>query len=562
MNKTLTINLGGFVFHIDESAYHQLDRYLGQLKAQFAATQGGSEIIADIESRIAELFKERTQTREVITQQDVEEIIEIMGKPEDYLYEEQEESSSTAYTGFTRSKSRRIFRDPDNRVIGGVSAGVAAYFNIDPIWIRILFIVLFFTGPGIFIYLIMWLVIPKASTTAEKLQMRGEHVTIENIEKSVKDGLHNMGASARKYGEQARNFDYRETARHAGGFFTDLGNFLKDAFRLIFKVLFKLIGIIFIIFGFIILIGVLTSLFAGGVTLFASTYTPAELLDFVSISAANTSHYQWLVTGIVLTVVAPLFLLFYLGIRMIFNVEPLNSQTRSGLALMTFVGIIITIGSGIRFASEFDDTASNQQEIPLANGPNYYLNISNDSISESFLNGDYDYWMPLNSGTHAIAHLEVDIRQSLNEQAYVQVNRSANGRTYRDAKSNARNIDYEFSITDSIIDLPAYILLEDDERFRYQEIYLVFYLPPGHSIYIDDRVTTFLDDVKNIQNEWDLNMGNQRWLMTEKGLTCEGCLLPEMEQEKMDSTGTDSVNQVVQSTGMLVIKNDSMTYEI
>lgn len=567
MNKTLNINLGGFVFHIDENAYQQLERYLGQLKRQFASTQGGNEIITDIESRIAELFKERTQTREVITEKDVEEVIEIMGKPEDYLYEE-EDASSANYAEMPRSKSRRIFRDPDNRIIAGVSSGVAAYFNIDPLWLRILFIVLFFSGPGIFIYLIMWLVIPKANTTAEKLQMRGEHVTIENIERSVKDGMQNVGASARKYGEQARNFDYRGTARNAGGFFSDLGTFLRDAFRLIFKVLFKIIGIALIIFGFILLIGILTSLFAGGATLAGSSYTPSELLDFIQISAASPSHYNWLVAGIILTIVAPVFLLFYLGIRIIFDVEPINSQTRSTLVLVTFVGIVMTIGSGVRFGLQFDDEASNQQDVPLTNGPNYYLDIANDSISENFMNGDYDFWMPLAEDKHAISKVYVDIRKSLNDQAYVQINRTARGRTYREAKSNARNIEYEFSAVDSVINIPSYTLLEGEDKFRDQEIYLVFYLPPGHSIYLDDRVTTFLDDVKNIQNEWDLNMGNQRWIMTERGLTCEGCLMPELQEEveeeenEADTTAVDTARSVVQNKVVLKISNDSLTYEI
>ena len=123
MNKTLNINLAGLIFHIDEDAFKQLERYLDTLKRQFRSTDGGNEIVSDIENRIAELFRERTSdSKEVISLEDVLEVIEIMGQPEDYMDPEEEpqaSSTSNMYTG-----SRRLLRDPDNKVIGGVSSGV------------------------------------------------------------------------------------------------------------------------------------------------------------------------------------------------------------------------------------------------------------------------------------------------------------------------------------------------------------------------------------------------------------------------------------------------------
>ncbi|MGB0177807.1 MAG: PspC domain-containing protein, partial [Owenweeksia sp.] len=139
MNKTLNINLGGLIFHIDEDAYHILERYLTTLKRQFSTAEGGEEIIRDIEVRIAELFRERTtKAKEVISSADVEEVISIMGKPEDYLDSEEDGASGRSFEDTYYTPKKRIFRDPDDRILGGVASGLAAYFNIDPLWMRLL----------------------------------------------------------------------------------------------------------------------------------------------------------------------------------------------------------------------------------------------------------------------------------------------------------------------------------------------------------------------------------------------------------------------------------------
>ncbi len=527
MNKTLTINLGGFIFHIDEDAYHQLENYLGQIKRQFATTQGGSEIIADIESRLAELFKERTSdAKEVITLSDIEEVINIMGKPEDYLYDDSDEPGDFAYTSQPYSGAKRIFRDGDNRIIGGVSSGVAAYFNIDALWIRLLFVVLFFSGPGIFIYLVMWLIIPMAKTTAEKLQMRGKSVNVSTIEQTIREEMQEVGENAKRFGEKARNFNYQRGGSQLGDFFSDLGNFLRDAFRLIFKFLFKLIGIIFLIFGFILLLAIITSIFAGGITLIHSTYSLAELMQLLRITAVNELHYNLIIGGAILSVIAPLFLLIYFGIRILFNIDPLNKGTRAALAFTTFIGLLLLIGSVARFGLEFDHEADTQVEQDLGERQHFYMTYTNDSISEAFIKGNDDFWKPLSDGNNAFDWVYIDVRKSNTDKAYIEISKEAHGRNNRDAKNTARSIQYQVEQRDSILYLPLYFILGPKETLRAQKVEIILYLPEGSSVYIDDRITPYLDDVKNLQNEWDLNMGNQRWIMTERGLSCEECEIP------------------------------------
>jgi len=185
MNKTVNINLAGIFFHIDEDAYIKLQRYLEAIKRSFTDSQGRSEIIADIEARIAELFSERMKhDKQVIGNKEVEEVITIMGQPEDYLvddeiFEDQPKQQSKS------SGSKKLYRDTDNSYIGGVASGLGHYLGIDAIWVRLIWI-LFAIGSGgtfILIYILFWVLVPEAITTADKLTMTGEPVNISNIEK-------------------------------------------------------------------------------------------------------------------------------------------------------------------------------------------------------------------------------------------------------------------------------------------------------------------------------------------------------------------------------------------
>ena len=196
MKKTVTINLGGSVFSIDEDAYELLKIYLDKIEGHFSDEGERNDIMSDIESRIAELFSggDAPGSRPV-TIKDVEKIIEIMGDPGDFAGTgEDSGSSGEAESSYSGSKgSRRIYRDVDSRILGGVCSGMAAYWSIDVIWIRIIFVILAIGAlSGVLIYLLLWLVIPPAVTTAQKLEMRGEPVNISNIGRAVKEEFNNV----------------------------------------------------------------------------------------------------------------------------------------------------------------------------------------------------------------------------------------------------------------------------------------------------------------------------------------------------------------------------------
>ena len=189
MKKTLTVNLGGTIYNIDEDAYALLDSYLNNLRYHFRKNPEGEEIVRDMEVRIAELFDERADGKNcVVTLENVEAVIARMGKPEEL--NDAEDEAADAETDNGRKAVRRLFRNPDDKVLGGVVSGVAAYFKLDVVPLRLLLLVAgcFFQWL-LLVYLAAWIIVPLARTATEKLQMRGEPVNMENIGRTVTGGF-------------------------------------------------------------------------------------------------------------------------------------------------------------------------------------------------------------------------------------------------------------------------------------------------------------------------------------------------------------------------------------
>lgn len=222
MNKTISVNISGKYFHIDEFAFDLLDEYLRILKGHFKKEDGGDEIIQDVESRIAELFQERlTASRQVVNSDDVSFVKSKLGEPEDFGVEENEfdqerkqdepkkEQSYDAKVvdndAYSKSK-KSIFRDTDNRILGGVCSGLSHYFGIDKLFIRLVFVIMTFAGVGftIPVYIILWAIIPKARSRADKLKMTGERINVDNIEKKVKEEMGKMKEKVKDFAQDSK----------------------------------------------------------------------------------------------------------------------------------------------------------------------------------------------------------------------------------------------------------------------------------------------------------------------------------------------------------------------
>ena len=204
MNKVYNISLGGYPFVIDHDAFDELEQYLTSLNRYFKASEGRDEIVSDIEVRIAELFKEKLKRRKVVSLKDVNDVVDTMGRPEQFAEETYTDSGIYGDNQFDIRTGKRLYRDPESKILAGVCSGLSAYFGIeDPIWMRLAFAIAFFGfGIGVLPYIILWMVVPEAKTSGDKLAMRGEAANVSNIANFVQDNMQHLGKKITELGKE------------------------------------------------------------------------------------------------------------------------------------------------------------------------------------------------------------------------------------------------------------------------------------------------------------------------------------------------------------------------
>lgn len=343
MKKTLTINLGGRVFHIDEDAYRLLDKYLANLRYHFRKEEGAEEIVKDIEQRISELFTEKEETGvQVISIEYVEEVISRVGSPEDISETGEEgEKTSSSDTGTSykyTSAPHRLYRNPDNKILGGVASGIAAYFDWDPTAVRLAFILFAFFGFGtsILVYIIGWLVIPEARTASERLAMRGEQITVENIGKTVKD-------SFEKVSNGVNDFVKSDKPRTV---LQKIGDVIVEVIGILLKIVLVLLAILFapVFFALFVcfialIIAAIALVFGGGVAVIhAFPLIDATIIGSVSPAVLLASS----LSGIILVGV-PLGALVFSILRSLFHWRPMATGMKWGLVILWIIALVVAI---------------------------------------------------------------------------------------------------------------------------------------------------------------------------------------------------------------------------
>ncbi|MFT3918976.1 PspC domain-containing protein [Cloacibacterium sp.] len=238
MNKTLSIGLAGFSFTIEEHAYIKLSDYLSALRSSLDATEA-DEVMHDIEIRIVEILREQMAKREVVNDEDVEKVIAQIGKPE--VIEEQEQAYFSEKTEKPRAFSgqKQLFRDPEGKILGGVSGGLGHYFGIDKVWVRLIFIILIFAkGFGLLLYPILWLVIPVANSASDFLKMKGKPANFDNLKNESNKIVQFANESTQRVGQL-----YQENKHYVA----DAGNGFATFLRVVFGGIFALLAFSFII---------------------------------------------------------------------------------------------------------------------------------------------------------------------------------------------------------------------------------------------------------------------------------------------------------------------------
>ncbi len=557
MNKTININLGGFFFHIDENAYQKLKRYLDAIARSLSDDpQGKNEIISDIEARISELLSERiTDARQVVNEGDIDEIITIMGQPEDYTEAEEtySDNSSYNYSKRTKSSNKKLFRDREDKFLGGVASGLAHYTNIDTIWVRLFFILTAVTtGFGFLIYIILWVLLPEAKTTAEKLQMEGEDVNIGNIEKKIRNEFEYLSTKlkdgASEITEKISSADYEKLRNQTKSGFQDFLDTVGKILSALFKVFGKFMGILLVFIAGVVLISLIFAMFS---------ISSLEILGF----EGDFVHYppffydsvlpNWLLTLFgMLLVAVPILALLILGLRILSpNLRRVSTTTSLSLFGIWLVSLFFIGFSGVEFATSKAQSAVKVSKKSILFNPEEPLKIGVKNDDEIY------YQHNLRRRDNAIEvyiddekakysnDIKIDVAKSDSDEAYIEIKKESEGRKRKDALDNAEKIKYKFNLDNNKIVFDAFFLSEYRNIWKDEEVYLTVYIPEGTTVYFENSSKRFLYNIENTQDIYDRNMANHHFKMTSKGFECMDCEDDkESEDDRRDNSDWDNDN--------------------
>ena len=526
MNKTININLAGIIFHLDEVAFEKFKTYLSNVKTALSKEESGEEIIADIEARIAEIFNLRMKENgsQVVDLSDVEFIIETLGQHEAFVDEsENEEPTSSS------KETRRFFRNPDEKVIGGVCSGIGAYFDIDPVWIRVLFLILlFFTGIGFITYVILWAAIPEAKTTAQKLQMRGEAVNLNNIEKLF-----------------TKVEDYTSSEKIKSGV-NSFVSFVVNGIGSILSFIFKCIGVLLAIVGAFIALTLIVALLG----IFGSTWN-LDGFNFISLNgyiygldgaqAIFGSGWRLLAlrVGTLLTLLLPLFALVVF-LAKIFGRELTNSKLLSFSGIASFiVGLILIFISAGSLIADFRERSTETDQITLS-GMSFEITAD--------IEDNQGFFFDVEDALLHIENVRFNIQATTSSTASLELKHAASGSNHSEARQRAQSFDYPTAQIGEELRLSEYFTVPKESLYRGQDLKVTLRLPIGATVYLDESIENIMYHIRNVQDMYDGDMLGHLWEMTPEGLSCTDCTTIEYyDAKEIEESIEDNLDEMEES---------------
>jgi phage shock protein PspC (stress-responsive transcriptional regulator) len=593
MKKNISINISGIIFHIEEDGYDRLKKYLDSIHKYFSSFEDSNEILADIESRIAELFLSKlNEGKQVITAEDVNALITTMGSVSDFRAAEAEEATgdtgrasdqgdgtsgdrdekyrepkrlvrdekrkilagvcagiahyinvdpvwvrllfalSTAFYGITliiyiilwiampgsydieeATDNKKMFRDPETKVLGGVSGGVAAYFGIDITVVRILFIVFTFAGGiGLLAYIVLWVILPEAHTLTDRMRMQGEPVTLSNIESNIKKGLNLQEGDNESALAKILLFPFRLVALILTGVARILGP-LAEVVRVAIGIAAVVIG-----FGFILSVVITTGVLLGAINFPEYYDLNAMMFDF-PLDAMREIVPLWLGLGACLVAIIPGILMTLLGISIVAQRNVITPAVGWSLFVVFFLGLGLVAFGGSRIALKFRESGTYRTE------RTYNL----DGRTAVFkLSDDPEYYD---------RRIDITLRGYEGSTFLLEESYRARGRTRSEAVENARMASYAVTQQDSILILDPQIRFSDNAVFRDQEIDITLNIPYDHPFVMDDEFARFIQNYVPYEN-----IDNHTWVMTRNGLECRDCDNGSTSAMSEDLTDFDAID--------------------
>ncbi|MBQ0147839.1 MAG: PspC domain-containing protein [Flavobacteriaceae bacterium] len=537
MDKTVSISLGGFSFVVEEIAYSKLRTYLQDVKNSLHGTEGIDDIIEDVEIRISELFRDRLKFREVVSDDDVNFVIATMGHPNQYRVEDEEAESTSTHSTYTQSSfetknNKRLFRDPDDKIITGLSAGLAHYLGLDPWAVRATWLVLgilgIFTGISFFLvvlcYFILLIFVPKATTTSEKLQMYGKPANIESFKKNA------------EVASEAVISGSRELSNKLGGVFGAFGKFL----------------LWFV--GFIITsIGV--GLIIGGCALAFTTWTdiPTELFGYMvedqwmSVATKILGGILMIIPGILITI---------LGVRCFTRVKTSKALIIASIviwfiALFAIIGISLNTASRFRSDVEFvkDETLTVSSDTLIVqfkdqNLGGYNFKVMNDL--DQLIDEEGNLIIPIDD--------EITLGESDTNQFKISLKYKAKGGSTAEAKRNVESTIYNHILEGNVLNLDEFIKIKKEGKFRKQDVEIKIFVPKNKVVNVKKMNNLSLID--NGVEKYFYSPNNKFFLNNGEKIVCLNCNSEELENDEIsDQELQINVNDADENAKVRIDKN-------
>ncbi|MFM8807190.1 MAG: PspC domain-containing protein [Sphingomonadales bacterium] len=613
MKKIITINLSGRILPIEEPAFEQLQSYVATLRTFFAAEESREEIINDMQGRIAELMYGKIKNGSVcITESDVQELIALMGRPEELAQEgasdttmndasatsTASEKENTSYTGGSAArklyrdqtnmviggvggglaaylgidpaivrailvilafssfglalfgyvlmwiflpassvetfKGKRFYRDPENKVLGGVAGGLAAYFDkpvknirllfLSPLLLQILFSILDLTdddftivifnlsfgslvGFSIIMYITLWVILPKAITPYQKMEMRGEKIDLASIQKQVKQGTDQLKEKVSNWGKEVETVA-NELPGKAGKFASEVNQRVQEKFsgkeRTIAGRIFKAIGLLIKVF-FAFFFGILA--FSLLVALLAICFAGAVTWPYQSFLWTNNSQQLMAWAALVLFVVVPLLGFIIWLIRRIVGYKQKSVVLRYSFLSLWTLGWIMIFLLFSSLGKEFSvrEQVSTSVPIAVADPASLHLTVSQPTLFYRqrvpwiHIQGEEKGW-DLTTDTLKLSAVIIETVESPDSNYHIEVLRIASGRNSQQALQRVEALSYPINTkgyfvadavaadTSTLVDLPSHYAIAAKDKYRVQQVKIVVQVPVGKTISFDESI--------------------------------------------------------------------------
>lgn len=491
MKKTVSVNIKGINFLIEEDAYELLQDYMDRLKKTLQNETGSKEIIEDVELRIAEICSSKlNENKTVIELEDIEEILSQLGDPSDYVDEDQ--STSSHSKSYNEGPEKRLFRDTENAVIAGVCQGIANFFNIDVVIIRALFvIILLFAGFGFPLYLILWIIVPKAKNTIDRLRMKGRPITVETVREEVELAAERIKGSSKNFAGKIRNE----------------GSAYSRGISRVGRIITTIVGIGIIIWGLTWLVSLLVFVFGGfefipiiGENGFLSISEAASLV----LTDPGDTSLGW-TAAILVGFGATLFLLL-LGTMLIVRLK--NKWAKLSLLalfLMAATGGIMGLYVGMKTGRDFALNREIEYSIGTASTDQLVvkpqLNVESSHGNYTVKRNRFSGLIGVDEENITFQGIRFRYKKSADSLFHIYQSKSARSQSNSRGLERAENIDHMMIMRNDTLFVDTEFSFPREDKIRDQDVTVIIEIPDSSSVKLKDRVINLQKSIEEEEED-------------------------------------------------------------